>query len=146
MIYKKLYDVKKVNSVKELMQYTVSENGERDAFRYKSGKEIVNVTYNEFQKDTISLEVALNKLGVEGKHIAVIGENSYEWLTVYLSVLKSKSVLVPIDKELPLKDIINVLKHSESEVLFYSGRYEKHIREIYLKAFEMIKKMQNHIQ
>ena len=130
MIYKKLYDVKKVNSIKELMQYAVAENGERDAFRYKSGKEIVNVTYNEFQKDTISLEVALNKLGVEGKHIAVIGENSYEWLTVYLSVLKSKSVLVPIDKELPLKDIINVLKHSESEVLFYSGRYEKHIREI----------------
>ncbi|MBO5143233.1 MAG: AMP-binding protein [Clostridia bacterium] len=130
MVYKKLYDVKKVNSIKELMQYAVEENGERDAFRYKSGKEIVSVTYNEFQKDTISLEVALNKLGVEGKHIAVIGENSYDWLTVYLSVLKSKSVLVPIDKELPLKDIINVLKHSESEVFFYSGRYEKHIREI----------------
>ena len=59
MVYKKLYDVKKVNSIKELMQYAVEENGERDAFRYKSGKEIVSVTYNEFQKDTISLEVAL---------------------------------------------------------------------------------------
>ena len=130
MIYKELYDVKRVKSIKELMQNSVAEAGDRDAFRYKKGKEIVSVTYNEFQKDTLSLAVALNKLGVNGKHIAVIGENSYNWLTVYLTVLKSKSVLVPIDKELPLKDIINVLKHSESEVLFYSERYEKHIREI----------------
>ena len=130
MVYKKLYDVKEVKSIKELMQYAVDEAGDRDAFRYKKGKDIVSVTYHEFQKDTLSLGVALHKLGMDGKHIAVIGENSYDWLTVYLTALKSKSVLVPIDKELPLKDIINVLKHSDSELLFYSGRYEKHIREI----------------
>ena len=130
MVYKKLYDVKEVKSIKELMQYAVDEAGDRDAFRYKKGKDIVSVTYNEFQKDTLSLGVALHKLGMDEKHIAVIGENSYDWLTVYLTALKSKSVLVPIDKELPLKDIINVLKHSDSELLFYSARYEKHIREI----------------
>ena len=130
MDYRKSYEVKEVKSVKELMQYAVEQAGEKDAFRYKSGKEIVNVTYNEFQNDTLALAVALNKLGVEGKHIAVIGENSYDWLTVYLTVLKSKSVLVPIDKELPIKDIINVLEHSDSEILFYSARYEKHIKEI----------------
>ena len=130
MKYRKLYEVNEVKSIKELMKYSVEQAGDKDAFRYKKGKDIINVTYNEFQNDTLALAVALNKLGVEGKHIAVIGENSYDWLTVYLTVLKSKSVLVPIDKELPLKDIINVLKHSESEVLFYSSRYEKHIREI----------------
>ncbi len=57
-------------------------------------------------------------------HIAVIGENSYNWLTVYLSVLKSNGVIVPIDKELPLKDIINVLENSDSEVLFYSEKVQ----------------------
>ena len=129
-VKRKTYDVKEVKSIKELMQYSVSEAGERNAFRYKEGKEIIDVTYNEFQNDTFALGAALKNLGVDGKHIAVIGENSYNWLTVYLTVLKSNSVLVPIDKELPLKDIINVLKHSESEVLFYSERYEKHIREI----------------
>ena len=130
MEYKKLYDVKEVKSIKELMQYAVEQAGDRDAFRYKSGKDIVSVTYNEFQKDTLALGAALKKLGMDGKHISVIGENSYDWLTVYLTALKSNSVLVPIDKELPLKDIINVLKHSDSELLFYSSRYEKHIREI----------------
>ena len=63
-------------------------------------------------------------------HIAVIGENSYNWITVYLTVLESNGVLVPIDKELTLKEIINVLKSSDSEALFYSSRYEKYIDEI----------------
>ena len=45
------------------------------------------------------------------QHIAIIGENSYKWLTTYLTVLKSKGVFVPIDKELTIKEVINVLKH-----------------------------------
>ena len=43
------------------------------------------------------------------KHVAVIGDNCYKYVTVYLTVLKSKGVIVPIDKELPVYDIINVL-------------------------------------
>ena len=67
---------------------------------------------------------------MHNKHIAMIGENSYKWLTVYLTVLKSTGVFVPIDKELTAKEIINVLKHSDSEVLFYAEKYEKWIPEI----------------
>jgi len=130
MTKKILYDVKKVKSVKELLETAVEDAGNNLAFRYKKGKEVVDVTYQEFQNDTLALGAALQDLKVDEKHISVIGENSYHWLTVYLTVLKSKGVLVPIDKELPLKDIIHVLKHGDSEVLFYSARYEKHIREI----------------
>lgn len=130
MSKRKLYEVEKVNSIKELLESAVKDSAERIAFRYKKGKEVVDVTYQEFQNHTLALGAALQSLNVNDKHISVIGENSYEWLTVYLTVLKSKGVLVPIDKELPLKDIIHVLKHGDSEVLFYSARYEKHIREI----------------
>lgn len=126
-----LYPVNKVDSVKELLENAVKEAGNQVAFRYKKGKEIVDVTYEKFQKDTLALGAALESLKVNEKHIAVIGENSYSWLTVYLTVLKSKGVLVPIDKELPLKDIVHVLQHSDSEVLFYSARYEKYISEIH---------------
>lgn len=125
-----LYEVNKAKSVKELLERAVEEEGERIAFRYKKGKQVVDVTYREFQADTLGLGAALQELKVADKHIAVIGDNSYEWLTVYITVLKSKGVLVPVDKELPLKDIIHVLQHSDSEVLFYAPRYEKYIREI----------------
>ena len=68
-------------------------------------------------------------MNVENKHIAVIGENSYNWVTVYLTVLKSSGVIVPIDKELPFHDIMNVLISSDSEVMFYAEKYEKDLME-----------------
>ena len=132
------YEVEKVSSIKQLLESAVKDSADKLAFRYKKGKEVVDVTYQEFQNDTLALGAALQDLKVNDKHISVIGENSYEWLTVYLTVLKSKGVLVPIDKELPLKDIIHVLNHGDSEVLFYSARYEKHISEI-SKALPQIK-------
>ena len=46
------------------------------------------------------------------------------------TVLKSTGVFVPIDKELTVQEIINVLKHSDTEVLFYAEKYEKYIPQI----------------
>ena len=129
----KLNKVIKVNSIKEMIELATKEDGEKIAFQYKDENDkenIIKVTYNEFKRDTEELETALASIGMHNKHIAMIGENSYKWLTVYLTVLKSTGVFVPIDKELTVKEIINVLKHSDSEVLFYSERYEKWIDEI----------------
>lgn len=122
----------KINTIKELMDLAEKEDGDKIAFEYRNEKDklkIEAITYKEFQYDTYYLGTALLQLGMNKNHIAVIGENSYKWLTVYLTVLKSDSVLVPIDRELPEKDIINILKSSDSEVLFYAGKYEKYIEE-----------------
>lgn len=126
----KYYDVKKVNSVKQLMEMAVNEAGDKIAFKYKKDKKVIEVTYKEFQNDTLYLGTALSSINVANKHIAVIGENSYDWVTVYLTVLKSEGVFVPIDKELPIDDIINVLENSDSEVLFFAKKYEKYLSEL----------------
>ncbi len=128
-----LFETEKVDTIKELMDKAVQEVGDKIAFEYKDEKDkekIVKVTYSEFQNDTYYLGTALSTLNLLNSHIAVIGDNSYEWLTVYLTVLKSNGVLVPLDKELTCKEVINVLKSSDSEVLFYAERYEKYIEEI----------------
>ena len=127
----KLNKVTKVTSIKELLNLAAKESGDKLAFKYR-GKDdrIVQVTYKQFAEDTEALGTALSTIGMHDKHVAMIGENSYKWLTVYLTVLKSTGVFVPIDKELTAKEIINVLKHSDSEVLFYSERYEKWLPEI----------------
>ena len=132
MINEKLnyYSVTKIDTIKELIDLAVKEAGNKIAFEYKNKKDIVKVTYKEFSEDINSLGTALSTINLLDSHIAVIGENSYNWITVYLTVLQSNGVLVPIDKELTSKEIINVLKSSDSEALFYSSRYEKYIDEI----------------
>ena len=124
------YHINKVESIRDLMNQAVNEAGDKPAFKYKENNVIKEKTYKEFEYDTNCLGTALSSIKMENTHIAVIGENSYEWLTVYISVLKSNSVIVPVDKEAPVEEIINILENSDSEVLFYSGRYNKHIDEI----------------
>ena len=122
----------KINTIKEMMDLAVRDAGDSIAFEYRNEEnkeKIEKVTYKEFQEDTYYLGTALTNINMEKNHIAVIGDNSYKWLTVYLTVLKSNSVLVPVDKELTSEEIINVLRSSDSEVLFYAGKYEKYIEE-----------------
>ena len=126
-------NITKITSIKEMLDLSVKEAGYNIAFEYKDEQNqdnIIKVTYKEFVKDTEELGTGISNIGMADKHIAIIGENSYKWLTVYLTVLKSTGVFVPIDRELTCKEIINVLKHSDSEVLFYSQKYEKWIQEI----------------
>ncbi len=129
----KYNEVRFMNSVREMLKIAKEEVGEKNAFEYKDEIEkerIVKVTYKEFIDDTIYLGTALSKYNVLDKHVAIIGENSYKWITVYITMLQGNGVFVPIDKELPIEGVINVLKHSESEVLFYSQKYEDWIDKI----------------
>ena len=126
----KRYKVDYVKTIKEMQEKAVAACPDRLNFRYREGKKIVDVTFKEFYELTLHLGAAIHDLGSKDKHIACIGENSFNWLTVFYTVLKSDAVFVPIDKELPEKDIIYVLNHSDSEVLFYAKRYEKNIEEI----------------
>lgn len=129
----KYNEVRFMNSVREMLKIAKEEVGEKNAFEYKDEIEkekIVKVTYKEFIDDTIYLGTALSKYNVLDKHVAIIGENSYKWITVYITMLQGNGVFVPIDKELPIEGVINVLKHSESEVLFYSKKYEDWIDKI----------------
>ena len=116
------------------MRQATEEAGDKIAFMYKEGKENIEVTYAKFQEDTIALGTAITELGLNDKHIACIGDNSYKWLTTYLTVLKSDGVFVPVDKELPIEDIINILKSSDSEILFYAEKYEKYVEQILREA------------
>ncbi len=125
----KFNEVTKFSTIKEMMELAVKEAGDKIAFKYRENDSIVDVTYKEFQDDTFSLGTALLENGFEKTHIAVIGDNSYDYITVYLTVLKSSGVIVPVDKELLIEDIVNVVNDSDSTVLFYDMKHEKGLME-----------------
>ncbi len=126
----KRYKVEEANSIKEMQELAIKTCPDKVAYRYRDGKKIIDVTFKEFYDLTLYLGSALKAIGTKDKHIACIGDNSFEWITVLITVLKSDAVFVPVDKELPVKDIIYVLNHSDSDILFYSKRYENSIDEI----------------
>ncbi len=124
------YQVDKIHSVAEMMEQALEKAGDSVAYRFKgSDGGIVDVTYREFLTSVCALGAFLSSLGVDGDHIACIGQNSYNWILTYLTVLRSAGVFVPVDKELPLKDIVNVITESDSTVLFCTEKYEKMLVE-----------------
>ena len=86
--------------------------------------------YKEFADDIVALEKGMAKVGIKKTHISILSENSYKWINVFISVLKSDSVFVPIDKELPFEDVLYVASHSDCRVLFFSAKYKKYLSEI----------------
>lgn len=125
----KVNEVQKFSSIREMLELADTQAGDKTGFRYFEKKEEKSATFHEFVMTTEYLGTALTEMGYGASHIANIGENSYKWICVYLTVLKSEGVYVPIDKELPFDDFVNVANNSDSEVIFYSEKFEKKIME-----------------
>lgn len=124
-----LPEIEPVNSIKEMLRNTAAEAGDEIAYKFRTGDEVTEITFRAFREDTLALGEALRALGISGEHIAICAENSYRWINVYLTVLQSSGVFVPIDKELPDADFLNVLKDSDSTVLFYTHKHVPVLRE-----------------
>ena len=127
--YSYISTVKKFDSIKEMVKMAAEEAGDKVGFKFRENGEIRDVTFTEFRNTTLYLGTALYDMGLSDKHIAMVGENSYDWICVYLTVLQSDGVYVPVDKELAAEQMNFVLTESDSEVLFYTKRFEAFIQE-----------------
>ena len=121
----RVYQVKKFNNLKELINNTQVEYGENSAFKFKNKetKELYTMSYNEYIDEVNALGTALISNGLKGKRIGVIGENRYEWQEAYLSITCGTGIVVPLDKALTENELLNLIERSEIEAIFYTNKY-----------------------
>ena len=118
-----LYDVTPFGSIREMLSLAAEEAASKNAFRFSVGSTVEDITYRHFVDDVYALGAALHELGLTDRHVAQIGENSYRYITVYLTMIASCGVYMPIDKDLPEEDILHLLRHSDSSAVFYTEKY-----------------------
>lgn len=109
----------KISTMKEIIDYAAQNHGTNPAIRYKVRKEVVSKTYQELKQDSESFSRALESMGMLGKHIAVIGTTTYEWIVTYFGAANSGCVIVPLDVQLPAADICELLNRADISVLVY---------------------------
>ena len=132
-----LRDEDRIDNFRELLDRSTKLYGSREAFILKSNKDGKNsaaqyrrITHAEFRGEVDCLGTALTELGLKDTHIAVIGENRYEWCLSYLSVACGCGVVVPVDKELHADEIAMILNQSEAAAIIYSGKiFDKNLIE-----------------
>ena len=130
--YKRNYPYNEVSFVrdfKQMLDESITNCEGRPAFRFKVGTEVVDITYERFQKETQALGSALAELGCADKHVAMIGPNSYKYATIYLTMVNSAGVFVPIDRELPFEEIMYIINDSEAEAFFFADFYEENVKK-----------------
>ena len=135
-----LYDVRKIKSIKELLDTSAALYSERTAFlvKRKGNENYIPVTYSQFKADVDALGTALHDLGLKGGRVAIISENRYEWTVGYMAVVNGTGVIVPLDKELPENEIENLLSRSKADAVIFSANCREHIVNI-SKRIDFIK-------
>ena len=122
--------VKKFSTLRQMVDMAVAEAGDSIAYKYRDGNDIASVTYSEFAKSTSYLGTALKSLGMDTKHINIIGENSYKWIQTYLTSLLSAGVCCPVDKELPVEDIDGIMTTTGCKAVIYGKTAEEKISSL----------------
>ena len=115
-----------VKSFKQLIEVMI-ERGEKPAFRYPVGKAYETLSYGDFGAEVMAIAAGLDKFGLSGKRIAVIGETSHWWVASYIATIATGGAIIPMDKELATEEIEGFLAGVEAEAIFYAGSFNKKI-------------------
>lgn len=131
----KVYEAEKVEDFKELLERTVTKYPNNIAYKYKKDREsetpeYIEKTYTQFKGDITNLGTALLEIGLEGKKIALISNNRYEWCTSYFAISIGNMVVVPLDKALTEKEIESLIKRSGADAVIYENKYSEIFKNI----------------
>lgn len=127
------YERTHYKTVKEFFLKSVLEYPDNSCILEKANhKEPYKViTYKEFYDDVVSLGTALiNVLNLKDKRVVIIGETQYDWYMSYMAMLLGVGIAVPVDKELPLNELENLIIRSKASAVIYSNKKSSDIQKI----------------
>ncbi len=125
-------DIRPIIDIKHMFETSVELYGDNTAFYTKDvpGGDYRQVTYKEAKADVDGLGTALIALGLKGKPIGIIGDNSYRWAISYLAVTCGAGIVVPLDKELTAGELETLIAEGEVEGIIYSKKFEQTFSQI----------------
>ena len=124
-------EVEGFTAVYQIMTHARDHYPDKIAYRQLEGKtEESEITFGRFAANVEALRASLLARGCRGKHIAVFGETSQEWISAYLSIVSGVGVCIPIDKELPVETIVTQLDFADAEMIFCSAKGLRKISKV----------------
>ena len=121
-----LRQVKYYNTFREMVEDIAIGREDFPAIQWYTRKgEKKGVSYGTFRQDVRDLQASFVHRNYVGKNIAILGENSYEWLLVYFAATYCGAVAVCVDIEQSEETLAQMIKMTDVEVLFCSASMEK---------------------
>lgn len=111
-------------TLRDLIEYKAIHQPNDIAFQHLKGrKEVVSHTYGEFYQQIIYLATYMLKRGIRGRNIALVGENSYQWLLCFFAIVTSGNVAVLVSKDATPAEASTLIFQSQADVVVTSAKY-----------------------
>lgn len=96
-------------------------------------------SYYELAKEIAKIHLLFKKAGIkQGDKIALIGRNNPRWCITYIATITYGAVIVPILQDFTPSDIIHIINHSESRLLFLGDNFWDVIEEDRIRQIEAV--------
>ena len=109
-----------VMNLRHLVKSSAEAFGDKVLYKYKVGKNYVDMTYSEFYESMNKIGAALTKVGLNDCGVAVTGTMHPYYICSYLATVNGSGYIVPIDPDISDEQTVNFLKLAEVKVLFYT--------------------------
>ena len=100
---------------KDLPAYIIKIKKETKA----AAAEYRKVSFLKLREEVDRLGAALMSIGLQGKRLAVIGKNRYEWMLGYYAQLCGLGITVPLDKDLPYDEFESSIERSKTDAVIF---------------------------
>ena len=135
-------------TLRKVFDYATTTYAKRIAYQYVDGGQ--QYTYEQFRRKTEQLSMRMTRFGIKhGDRVAIFSQNMPNWVVAFFSATAFGRVAVPVLPDSSEVELSNILKHSESRVLFISQRMMPRLSEecrrqltliIDIETFEFLKK------
>lgn len=120
------YEMPEVKTLRDLIAYGRDRGGDRTIF-YTGKQNDEPMSFKTAYRYAEACGTFLLDRGLEDCRIALLGENSTEWCLSYFGIANSGNIVVPLDKELPTEDLVELLIHCGCSAIFYSDKMKDRI-------------------
>ena len=127
------YKNPEIDNLEELLNLAIVSHANSIAFSYDYNNERVEKTYQDVYDDVKYLSNYFSK-NYKNEHIGLIGENSYNWIITFLAIILSGNICVVLDKDIDKKDLIKLMKKSDTKIIYYSEYYNSYIKDMNYKS------------
>ncbi len=134
--YDNLYDVTEVHNLRDVIKKRVREFPENPVFLVKSkrGGQYEPISSEKYDHDIDSLGTYFMNSVKKGSRVAIFAETRYEWYVTYLATTNGTGCIVPLDKELPVNDVLNMLDRAATDIVVFSKSKLEIINQVYGKC------------
>lgn len=131
-----IYPSHQFRTFREVIDGSARRYGDQAAFILKHGHgrhaapDYERVSYLRFQDEVNWVGTGLKLRGLEGKRLAIIGNNSYEWALSYFSILCGLGIAVPLDKGLPYEETLSSVERAGVDVFIFDKHHIEDVEKL----------------